>query len=229
MKYRYETHVHSDEGSICGATPIREMVRAFHERGYAGFVLTDHFIHGNTAVPRDLPWAERMKRYYDIFLQAKEEGDKLDFDVFFGVEHHYEMAREVLIYGIDLDFLLAHPELETADLETYAKLVHEAGGLLFHAHPYRKREYIPEGYEYRMDLCDGIEVYNAGDPWDTNQAALQDALTYDKLQISGGDVHSTGFRLFGQSGIACDERIRTADRLIEILRSGKYELIRGTL
>ena len=46
MWYRYETHMHSREGSACGKDSAADMVRAYHAAGYAGAVLTDHFIWG---------------------------------------------------------------------------------------------------------------------------------------------------------------------------------------
>ena len=110
--YLYETHIHCNQASACARRTPEELVHAFKEVGYAGFILTDHFIHGSTCISKKLDWETRMRMYYDAYLNAKKEGDKIDFDVFFGIEHLYEKGKEVLVYGIDLDFLLAHPELE---------------------------------------------------------------------------------------------------------------------
>ena len=76
--YLYETHVHSLNGSLCGKCTPQELVRAYKQAGYTGFILTDHFVKGNTSVPRDLDWETRMLMYYDAYLQAKQEGDKLE-------------------------------------------------------------------------------------------------------------------------------------------------------
>ena len=120
--YLYETHLHSSECSACASSTAREMVRRYKEAGYAGFVLTNHFITGCTCVPKELNWDEKMKIYYDAHLEAKDEADQLDFDVFFGIEHHYGKGKEVLAYGIDLDFLKSHPEIETSDIDTFARM-----------------------------------------------------------------------------------------------------------
>ena len=85
--YLYETHIHSKTASACAWNTPKEMVQAYKRAGYTGMILTDHFIKGNTRIPRDLDWASRMHMYYDAYLEAKEEGDKLDFDVVFGIEH----------------------------------------------------------------------------------------------------------------------------------------------
>ena len=225
MKYKYDTHIHSLEASACGKNGIREMVKAYHKAGYTGFIVTDHFIHGNTAVPRELPWAERRKLYYDVYLQAKEEGEKIDFDVFFGVEHYYEKAREILVYGIDLDFLLSHPELVAADIDTFAKTVHEAGGILVHAHPYRQRSYIPENFQARTDLCDGIEVYNAHDPWEHNKLAIDDALKLNKLPFSGGDMHRIDDPTIGNAGIVLDRRVKSIEELVNMIKTSHYHVL----
>ncbi|MBQ4559951.1 MAG: histidinol-phosphatase [Tyzzerella sp.] len=217
--YLYETHLHSSECSACASSTAREMVRRYKEAGYAGFVLTNHFITGNTCVPKDISWGERMNMYYDAYLEAKDEAAQLDFDVFFGIEHHYGKGKEVLIYGIDLDFLRAHPEIETIDIDTLAQLVHEEGGIIIHAHPYRKRGYIPEGVMPRYDVCDGIEVYNGGDDYATNDMAYQDAVRLDKIMTSGGDVHMISEGRIGRTGNNFERRIRTMDELILALRN----------
>ncbi len=226
--YLYETHLHSSECSACGHSTAREMVRRYKEAGYAGFVLTNHFITGSTCVPRDLDWNSQMKMYHDAYLEAKDEAEKIDFDVFFGIEHHYGKGKEVLIYGIDLEFLQSHPQLQTADIETYADLVHDADGILIHAHPHRRRGYIQEGVAPRYDLCDGIEVYNGGDDYATNDMAYQDAVLLDKFQTSGGDVHIASEGRIGRTGNLFERRIKTMEALITALHNREgYLLIDG--
>ncbi len=217
--YYYETHVHSKEGSACGQSSAREMVQAYKKAGYAGFVLTNHFIGGNTSVPRDLDWETRMKMYYQAYLDAKEEGDKLDFDVLFGIEEGYGKGKEVLIYGIDLEFLLAHPDWKSTSIDVYAKWVHEAGGLVVHAHPNRVRDYIISGVKPRYDLCDGIEIYNSYDSVETNAMSTQDAKDFNKIVISGGDVHSDHDSHIGLAGMRFEKRIKTNEELVAELKS----------
>lgn len=224
--YLYETHVHSSMGSLCGKCTPQELVRAYKQAGYTGFILTDHFVKGNTSVPRDLDWETRMRMYYDAYLEAKEEGDKLDFDVFFGIEHWYAKGKEILIYGITLDFLLSHPELDTAKIETYADLVHEYGGILVHAHPHRIRDYIDPDFAPRYDVCDGIEVYNAGDVDEINELALQDAIILNKLMTSGGDVHKViDEPKLGRAGVGFDRRLKDINDFVTSLKNGKGQIM----
>ena len=183
-------------------------------------------MRGNTSVPRDLDWETRMHMYYDAYLEAKTEGEKLDFDVFFGIEHYYAKGKEILIYGIDLDFLLAHPELNTARIETYAELVHEYGGILVHAHPHRIRDYIDPAFAPRYDVCDGIEVYNAGDVDEINELALQDAIAFNKLMTSGGDVHKViDEPKLGRAGVGFEKRLKDINDFVSSLKKGEGQIM----
>jgi predicted metal-dependent phosphoesterase TrpH len=223
--YLYETHVHSNRASACAWNTPKEMVQAYKQAGYTGLILTDHFIKGNTSVPKDLDWESRMHMYYDAYLGAKEEGDKLDFDVFFGIEHWYEKSKEILVYGIDLDFLLAHPELNTADIYTFSHFVHEAGGVMVHAHPHRIRAYIDPKFQPIYEVCDGIEVYNAADPMEINELGMKDALALGKLMTSGGDVHTATEQNIGKAGVAFERRIRDGRDFVEALRKGEGHIV----
>lgn len=224
--YLYETHVHSMNASLCAKCMPKELVRAYKEAGYTGLILTDHFVKGNTSVSRDLDWKKRMHMYYDAYLEAKEEGEKLDFDVFFGIEHHYEKGKEILIYGITIEFLLEHPELETAPIEVYAKLVHENGGILIHAHPHRIRDYIDPSFAPRYDVCDGIEVYNAADSLEINELAVKDAIGLKKIMTSGGDVHKVNDEpKIGQAGMWFDRRLANAHAFVSALKNGDGQIV----
>lgn len=227
MLYRYETHCHASLCSKCAQSSPAEIVRAYKAAGFAGLVLTDHFIHGYTCVDPGLPWAERMQCYYDAYLQAKAEGDKLDFDVIFGIEHAHGGGQEVLVYGIGLDFLLDHPEIETASLEEFSALVHTAGGLLIQAHPYRYG-----GWEVpvRLDLVDGIEVYNAGNEAQRNRMALQKVANVPCILTAGADSHAAWEERVGTTGIALPYRISDGQELVEALKKGDHSLvIRGQI
>ena len=61
MSFLYETHLHTCQGSACGTSTGAEHARYYKEIGYQGIIVTDHFFHGNTAVPRNLPWKERVE------------------------------------------------------------------------------------------------------------------------------------------------------------------------
>lgn len=221
MYYLYETHCHGSQCSACAPSTTAEIVRAFHAAGYTGMVLTDHFIRGNTSVDRSLPWEVKMHLFYDAYLEAKVVGDELDFDVIFGIEDHFSGGKEVLLYGISLDFLLANPDMCDIPLEKLVERVHAYGGLVVQAHPYRNRGYINMDIPPRDDIVDGFEVYNANNGFpEENIQAFQLAKKSGLLMTSGGDVHSITDHGLTMAGIAFPYRVRTGKEFVDALKRG---------
>lgn len=222
MQYRYETHCHSNRCSRCAHSSPAELVHAYHEKGFAGLVLTDHFIHGNHCVDTSVSWDEQMHCYYDAYLEAKDAAKILDFDVIFGLEHAYGGGLEVLCYGIDLDFLLANPDIPELELDQFAHRVHSYGGILIHAHPYR---WAGAELELPLELLDGIEVYNAGNPADKNLLALELAERTGLIQTAGSDLHRITELKLGTAGIALPYRLKNEKDLAAALTSRHHILI----
>jgi predicted metal-dependent phosphoesterase TrpH len=225
MLYRYETHCHCSQCSACSVSRSEDLVRAYKAAGYTGLVLTDHFIHGNTAVDRNLPWKSRMRYYFEAYLQAKIAAEPLDFDVIFGIEHAYGDGKEVLIYGIGLPFLLENPDIPDLSLDELTVRVHKAGGIVIQAHPYRNRPYVNMAVGPRSDLADGIEVYNIGNKPGEDRQALTLAKSGAFIQTSGGDIHYAGDDRIGMAGIALPYRIRNEKELVAALKRGDHHYI----
>lgn len=204
MKYIYETHLHTKEASACGRIPGAQMARKYKAAGYTGVVITDHFFWGNTAIDRSLPWEQWVEAFCKGYEDAKAEGDKIGLQVFFGWESGYR-GTEFLIYGLDKDWLLAHPEIRDCSVEEQYALVHADGGIVIHAHPFRVRNYIPEVRLY-PDHVDAVEVYNAshssalgygGDLPQWNDEALEFAKTHNLPYTAGSDQHGEPLKLGG--------------------------------
>ena len=143
---------------------------------------------------------------------------RLDFDVLFGIEHAYGDGKEVLVYGIDLGFLLRNPDLADISLDEFVDRVHEVGGIVIQAHPYRDRSYVNMNVEPRKDIVDGIEVYNSGNLPGEDKKAL--ALSKEKNYIitSGGDIHSINNLKLGSAGVCFSRRVKNSAELIEALK-----------
>ena len=112
----------------------------------------------------DLPrrrsgFPRRLNGYGSAGLVACEEAKKCGISVFFGWESCYE-GTEFLIYGLDEDWLLAHPQIRDASIEEQYEMVHSSGGLVVHPHPYREEDYIPTIRLY-PEYIDAVEGYNA--------------------------------------------------------------------
>ena len=121
-QYRYETHCHTSWCSGCGQDSPQDMAAAYYHMGYAGIVITDHFLRGNSCVDRNLPWADQMGRYFQACQAAAQWAKGKDFDVLFGIEHCYGNGKEVLTYGITLEFLVANPDIHLLPIHQYADL-----------------------------------------------------------------------------------------------------------
>ena len=76
-QYKYETHLHTVQGSACGWLTGAEMARIFKNGGYTGIVITDHFFGGNTAIDRSLPWEQWVEQFCKGYESAKAEGDRI--------------------------------------------------------------------------------------------------------------------------------------------------------
>ena len=225
MWYKYEMHMHSNEASKCGKSSIVDMVRAYHAAGYSGAVITDHFTLGNTCVPRDLPWKERMQRYYDVYLKGKPVADELDFDLIFGIEYCYGYCKEMLVYNIDIDFLKEHENIDTLPIAEVGRLIHEAGGYISHAHPFRFKPYMSEYRDPTFVMCDSIEVFNYSDSPETNASAEGAAVALGLGRTSGADAHLLNAESVGKAGMAFTHRIRTSQELVDALRAREGKLI----
>ncbi len=204
--YAYETHLHTCEGSACGKNTGAEMARAYKEAGYTGIIVSDHFFYGNTAVDRSLPWKEWVELYCKGYENAKAEGDKIGLQVFFAWEASYQ-GTDFLIYGLDKQWLLDHPEIKDASIEEQYRLVKADGGMVIHAHPYRQASYIPETRLF-PDCVDGVETFNSshiregvtpGERPEYDKLALAYAREYDFPQTGGSDIHSVNLTYGGMA------------------------------
>lgn len=230
--YLYETHLHTSESSACGRSTGAQMARACKEYGYTGIFVTDHNWGGNTAADRGLPWDEWVDAFALGYEHARAEGDHIGLDVFFGYEAGYR-GTEFLIYGIDTTWMKDHPQLARATVEEQYRLVHEAGGLVIHAHPYREEFYIPKIRLY-PEWVDGVEGVNAthSHPASTahndpayDERAIKYARDNNLPMSAGSDIHGT--HLFG-GGVAFRRKLSSgADYVRAILEGEDYVLTDG--
>lgn len=226
MEYFYDLHVHSSECSACAASSVSELVKAEKAEGYSGFVLTNHFLTGNNCIPKELGWEEKVHAYWNAYLLGKETAEKLDFDVLFGIEHHYGNGQEILIYGIDIDFLVANPDMCEITPEELCQRVRSFGGFVSHAHPFRERGYIPKG-NYHMDFSclDALEIYNSANREEEDKKAQALCEELGLAYTAGNDMHyAPHFASFPHAGLVFEHRIRTNGELVSALRNREGKL-----
>ena len=218
--YLYETHLHTSQGSACGVSAGREYVRAYRELGYAGVFITDHFLHGNCAVDRTLPWEQIVRRFCEGYEDCKREGDRVGFAVFFGWEQNFE-GDEYLVYGLDKDWLLAHPEMNAWSRREQFERVHAYGGAVVQAHPFRDRGYIRK-HTLSPLYCDAAEAYNAFNPLGENALCQRYCARFGLPMTAGSDIHSVGSVAENfVAGIATDKPLRSAQDFAALLVSGR--------
>lgn len=225
-EYFYETHMHTAEASACATGTGAKMVRAYSSLGYTGVIITDHFLNGNTAIPGGLPWEKRIELFCRGYENALEEGKKTGLHVFFGWEYAFN-GTEFLTYGLDKEFLLKHPDMLEWSVEKYIRVVHDHGGFIVHAHPFREAPYIPRIRLYPQ-WVDAVEVINAShlDP-SFNEKAKEYAKKHGLLQLSGSDSHHADC-IFG-GGMAFERELYTIFDFIEAVKDQKgYRLLPGS-
>lgn len=189
MKYVYETHLHTSQASACGNSRGSEYIRRYQDLGYAGIFVTDHFFGGNTAVPKALPWRERIHLFCKGYEDAREAGDKAGFPVFFGWEEHFD-GDEYLIYGLDKQWLLDHPEAEHWSRREQFDAVHQGGGCVVQAHPFRDRSYI-SAIRLSTGCVDAVEGCNAANSPENDALAVRYAGVLGLPVTAGSDIHKT--------------------------------------
>ncbi len=196
MSYLYETHMHTCLASACGVSTGKEHVRFYKERGYTGIIMTDHFFGGNTCVNRELPWETRIDLFWRGYEDALEEGLKIGLDVFFGLEQNFQ-GDEYLIYGLTKEYMKAHPELEHWTRQEQLERVHEQGGAVIQAHPFRIRGYMDK-IRLGDRFADGVEAANAGNMPLDDARCMRYAKAKGLLMTAGSDNHhSPREELFG--------------------------------
>lgn len=219
--YKYETHLHTAESSKCASTSGADYVHHFKKLGYTGIFVTDHFLNGNTTVPEDLPWSERIEwfcRGYDVTAEA---GRKVGLDVFFGWEYSYGSAH-FLTYGLGKEWLLANPDLLRWDLVSYLQRVREGGGMISHAHPFREKVDI-------VHLVPGhtgaVEVLNGARSDEHNRHALDYAASFRLPHTAGSDIHSLSTKRL--CGMSFPRRLKGSHDFIEVVKAGEARIFDG--
>lgn len=235
--YLYETHMHTSQGSACGACSGAQMAKAYQEAGYTGIIITDHNWDGNTAISSMLPWREWIDDFTKGYEEAAEWGRQNGLAVFWGYESCYE-GTEFLIYGLSPSFLKDHPELKKASVAAQYEIVKAAGGMVVHAHPYREASYIPRVRLF-PDFVDAVEGINAthhnrlkrenGAVYENqeiyNQRAVAYAREHGKPIMAGSDMHHG--LLFGGGMAFSSPLTDVGDFCGRIMKGDEYLLTDG--
>ncbi len=218
-QYKYETHLHTSETSRCGKSSGAELALHYKRLGYTGVFVTDHFLNGNTTVPEDPSWPDRVEMFCHGYRMAAQKGREIGLDVHFGWEYGSGWVH-LLTYGLDQDWLVANPEVLSWDLLHYCDRVHGDGGSIVHAHPFR------EGVDIVQVLpghVDAVEVLNSGRDDESNRHALDYANSFGLPKVAGSDIHSIECKRL--CGMGFSRRLRDAHDYATAIKAGEGVII----
>lgn len=209
----YETHCHTSPMSGCAKAGLRETLEFYASAGYAGVFITNHFLDGNIDKSiRELPYHERIKRYFAVCEEGRAIGEEIGLDVFPGIEMTYK-GTDFLVYGIGEEWCLAHEDMDKMKKSELLQLLMDDGALVIQAHPFRESISIDHIRLFPRHVH-GVEVFNAGRPDFVNFLADQYCKNYELIPFAGTDNHRGGNQtLFG--GMATETPILDVRDFIE--------------
>jgi predicted metal-dependent phosphoesterase TrpH len=220
---KYELHVHTAEGDKVVKESAAQIVRQYRDAGFDGMVVTNHyfsiFFDWFADELQGASHRQIMDRWLKGYRVAREEGQKLGFDVLLGAEVRFDgCPNDYLLYGVDEEFFYQAPLLNRLKNvgELIALLPEDV--CVVHAHPFRMRGYINTSIPPVFDGLDGIEIYNAGNPNTDNRPAYQKACELGLSFVSGADAHHTEQNV-GLSGLAFDRPIHDNTERVAAIRA----------
>ncbi len=222
----FDLHVHSAEGSPCATIKNEELVRAYKDKGFDGIVLTNHILRWYMNNYHKLSYEEYCKFNYDVYIDAKTQGDKIGLTVLYGQEIKLETTvnNDYLVYGLSYEQMIEYGDMMKWTPAMLKEASERDGFLVYQAHPFRNNMMI-------VSPCDlyGIEVFNGGQgfehPWEDqrNDIANLWADKYKLHKIAGSDCHNTEH--VGVAGVNFMSEIRDISDLLTALREDNYHLV----
>ena len=157
-----------------------------------------------------------MNGFCASYEDALNEGIKRNFPVFFGWEETFQ-GDDYLVYGLDKQWLLDHPEVIHYTRKDQYEQVKAAGGCVVQAHPFREASYI-----HTINLCpglvDGVEIYNVGNEMKWNSLAYRWAELLDLPLTAGSDNHHAS-RMCPENlaGVVLDHPLQSIHDYVKII------------
>lgn len=221
--YRYDLHIHTAECDKVANVGGTEIVRLYHNAGYDGIVITDHYfalfyewfvdeININSK-------ASVIDRYLRGYYAAKNEAEKIGFTVLCGAEVRFDhTTNDYLVYGLSEKDFYQLPLLNRLRNVGELEAVLPGNAIIVQAHPFRNNMTV-----HSPDHLFGIEGYNGGTEKFRNELAKLFAENYHKPITSGSDFHNASH--LAKGGIVTSKKICCNRDLIDLLRSGDYRIL----
>ncbi len=196
-------HVHTKRYSSCSIIEPVELVHQASKLGLAGIVIVEHHHIWS------LEEIEELKRKTNselLILRGQEVASSIG---------------HLLIYGY-------YDELqENLAVEEILHRVHEKGGIVLMAHPFRNGSGLDKSLENlksRFAPVDGIEVFNANQSTDENEYAMKVWETLGITGIGGSDAHSV--EKVGKYATIFENTIKDESGLVAEIKAGRCKPVK---
>ncbi len=203
--FRIDLHVHTRRYSPCAIATATEMIRAAILAGLDGIAITEHGVEYDR----------------ELLRQERERAGLSEFVVLVGQEvacyAHGRYAGEFLVFG-------CHPPVDpgsTCEPEELVRAVHERGGIVIAAHPFRYSLEVGRG-QCALGV-DAVEVLNANCDDERNYLARQAAEAAGLPQVAGSDAHTV--RVVGRYVTEFDVPVRTEEELVREVKEGRCRAV----
>ena len=183
--------MHEKRYSLDSTLALEEIVEIAKKRGLDAICITDHDSMG-------------LREY------AEEYSKKTGFPIFVGIEY-FSLQGDILAFGID-----HYPE-DRISAQEFIDYVHEQGGVVVSAHPFRHNRRGLEGYLDILKGVDAIEILNGSTLPDATMMAVQYAKKYGFAITGGSDCHYPD--KVGICATYFPNEIKTMDDLVSAIRN----------
>ncbi|MEJ2586916.1 MAG: PHP domain-containing protein [Deltaproteobacteria bacterium] len=200
-----DLHVHTSEASPCSSAPLEDLIAEAKRIGLDGICLTDH---NHVWDPKTV--SGLRKRHNFLILR----GNEISTD-----------QGDMLVFGFDVDI---KGIIQLADLE---KQVHESGGFIIAAHPFRGFLTFGIGHlglttekaiqRPLFQYVDAVEVLNSKVSDKENRFSSQVAEGLNLPQTGGSDAHEV--KEVGIYGTRFFDAITSEEAFLDALKNGRYQ------
>ena len=200
-----DLHVHTSEASPCSSAPLEDLIAEAKRIGLDGICLTDH----NHVW--DSKTVSALRKQHDFLILR---GNEISTD-----------QGDMLVFGFDSDI---KGIIQLTDLE---KQVHESGGFIIAAHPFRGFLTFGIGHlgltrEKAMErplfkYVDAVEVLNSKVSDKENHFSSQVAEGLNLAQTGGSDAHEV--KEVGIYGTRFFDAITGEEAFLDALKNGRYQ------
>ena len=213
--------MHTLPVSRCARYSVRENLEFYRSLGYDGIFITNHFLDGNINIDKSLPYEEKVEFYFSDYYEALKLSQEIGIKVFLGVEISYR-GTDFLIYGLDKEWFLAHPEIMDMKKSEELPFLASHGALVIQAHPYRQDRHI-DHIRLFPHCIEGVETVNACRTELENRMADIYADAYGFVKTAGTDNH-IGSRITHLAGMESDTPLTDEADFIRRIRNGEMEI-----